>query len=260
MRTNIDDLLQVMAKLREPRSGCPWDIEQTFATIVPFTLEEAYEVVDTIERESWDELPDELGDLLFQVIFHCQIAKEQGRFEFADVVEKIHSKLIRRHPHVFEDVSLQGTKRACWEKLKADERRQKAQTSVLDDIPRALPALNRAYKIQKRAAAIGFDWDNINDVSAKVSEELREVMREVTETNQNPERITDEVGDLFFSVVNLARHLGVDPEQAARQANNKFERRFRQVETAVKQDQKVMSELNAERLDAYWNAVKESEK
>ena len=260
MKTNINELLQVMAKLREPQLGCPWDIKQTYATIVPFTLEEAYEVADTIERESWDELPDELGDLLFQVIFYCQIAKEEGRFEFDDVVDKIHNKLIRRHPHVFANIALQGSEQAYREKLKTDERRQKQQTSVLDDIPMALPALNRAYKIQKRVAAIGFDWDNIDDVSAKVTEELQEVMQEVTQTSQNQERIKDEVGDLFFSVVNLARHLGVDPEQAMRQANNKFEKRFRQVEVAVNQDQKVMSELNIQQLDAYWNSVKNSEK
>ena len=260
MKTNINELLQVMAKLRDPQSGCPWDIKQTYATIVPFTLEEAYEVADTIERESWDELPDELGDLLFQVIFYCQIAKEEGRFEFDDVVDKIHNKLIRRHPHVFANIALQGSEQAYREKLKTDERRQKQQTSVLDDIPMALPALNRAYKIQKRVAAIGFDWDNIDDVSAKVTEELQEVMQEVTQTSQNQERIKDEVGDLFFSVVNLARHLGVDPEQAMRQANNKFEKRFRQVEVAVNQDQKVMSELNIQQLDAYWNSVKNSEK
>ena len=249
-----------MATLREPQTGCPWDIKQTYASIVPFTLEEAYEVADTIERESWDELPDELGDLLFQVIFYCQIAKEEGRFEFDDVVQKIHDKLVRRHPHVFEDIALQGSEQANWEKLKANERQQKAQVSVLDDIPKALPALNRAHKIQKRVAAIGFDWDNIDDVSAKVTEELQEIMDEVNQPNQNPQRIKDEVGDLFFSVVNLARHLGIEPEQAMRHANNKFESRFRKVETAVQQDEKSMPELSLEQMDAYWRSVKISEK
>ncbi|RYV01938.1 nucleoside triphosphate pyrophosphohydrolase [Shewanella sp. OPT22] len=260
MTEKIEQLLSVMSQLRNPKSGCPWDIKQTYASIVPFTLEEAYEVADTIERESWDELPDELGDLLFQVVFYCQIAKEEGRFEFDDVVQRIHDKLIRRHPHVFEDAKLQGSEQANWEKLKFAERKQKSQDSVLDDIPIALPALSRAHKIQKRAASIGFDWDNINDVSAKVTEELQEVMEEVEQPSVDKERLKDELGDLFFSVVNLARHLEVEPEEAVRQANHKFETRFRQVELAVKQDNKVMSDLNIEQLDSYWDSVKNSEK
>ncbi len=260
MSNNINDLLQIMETLRNPESGCPWDIKQTYASIVPFTLEEAYEVADTIERESWDELPDELGDLLFQVVFYCQIAKEEGRFEFNDVVNKIHNKLVRRHPHVFENSKLLDSEEVNWEQLKAKECAQKSQTSVLDDIPKAFPALSRAYKIQKRAAGIGFDWDNINDVAAKVTEELQEVMDEVHIDNQNEARIKDELGDLFFSVVNLARHLGVEPEQAVRQANDKFESRFRNVEIQVRDDGKLISNLSIEQLDSYWNAVKKSEK
>ncbi|MCL1077802.1 nucleoside triphosphate pyrophosphohydrolase [Parashewanella spongiae] len=254
-----------MQKLRDPELGCPWDKKQNYDSIVPFTIEEAYEVADVIERNAWDELPDELGDLLFQVIFYCQLAAEEGRFEFNTVVERLSNKLLRRHPHVFGNQNqIYDTKQQNdsidWEALKSQERQQRDQLSVLDDIPTGLPALSRSKKIQKRVVAVGFDWNDIKDVAAKVTEELEEVMQEVHQEKQRADRIQDEMGDLLFSVVNLARHLGIDPEQALRQANSKFERRFRGVEKAVKDDNHQIEKLGLDILDDYWKQVKAIEK
>ncbi|QFU25397.1 nucleoside triphosphate pyrophosphohydrolase [Shewanella eurypsychrophilus] len=262
MKTNeIEPLLDVMTKLRDPQSGCPWDLEQSFSTLVPFTLEEAYEVADTIERMALEELPDELGDLLFQVVFYCQLGKEQGLFDFADVVEKICNKLTSRHPHVFgalKEASAEQVKES-WETIKAKERNAKSLYSVLDNIPLALPALSRSVKIQKRVARVGFDWAELDPVVAKIHEEIDEVLYEVKQDKPDSERILDEMGDLLFAVTNLARHLGVEPEQALRQANKKFERRFRSVETLANQSDKAMEEHTLTELDSYWNQVKSQE-
>ncbi|WP_153913388.1 nucleoside triphosphate pyrophosphohydrolase [Shewanella sp. TC10] len=266
----IQPLLTIMEKLRDPETGCPWDKQQSFATIVPFTLEEAYEVADAIEQADFESLPDELGDLLFQVVFYCQLAKEQGMFDFEVVVEKICDKLTRRHPHVFPTndaksplADAQKVKQS-WDAIKQTEREQKQQFSLLDDIPVALPALNRAIKIQKRVAKVGFDWPDLAPVVAKVHEEIDEVMEEAQHLKAQPEiyheRVVDEMGDLLFAVANMARHLGVEPEQALRQANQKFERRFRGVENCAKQSGKAMNEHSLEELDAYWGQVKQQEK
>ena len=274
---DIQALLTIMQQLRDPDSGCPWDLAQDFTTIVPFTLEEVYEVVDTIERQAWDELPDELGDLLFQVVFYCQLAQEQGKFDFSTVIERICDKLIRRHPHVFtaptsiENIQPMLASMATaaefnqtWDKLKSAERQQKQLHSALDDIPQALPALTRAHKIQHRVAKVGFDWAELEPVVAKIHEEIDEVLVEVDKLSENPEyyqpRIQDEMGDLLFAVVNLARHLKVDPEQALRQANHKFDRRFRGVEQCVAESGKHMEQHTLDELDQYWNRVKKHEK
>ncbi len=259
---NIDRLLAIMAKLRDPEQGCPWDKAQTYQTIVPFTLEEAYEVADTIERTALDELPGELGDLLFQVIFYCQLGKEQGLFDFADVVDKICNKLTQRHPHVFAELSQVSSEQVkqTWEAIKADERAGRSLTSVLDDIPVALPALSRAAKIQRRVAAHGFDWDELAPVVAKVHEEIDEVLEEVTAEQEDIQKVQEEMGDLLFAVVNLSRHIGVDPEQALRLANAKFERRFRGVEELAAASNKLMVEHSLAELDTYWEQVKVTEK
>ncbi|MGZ9899060.1 nucleoside triphosphate pyrophosphohydrolase [Shewanella gaetbuli] len=278
--SNIQSLLDIMQKLRDPVDGCPWDKQQTFQSIVPFTLEEAYEVADTIERHAWHELPDELGDLLFQVVFYSQIASEQGMFDFSTVVERICAKLTRRHPHIFDTQSLLnsndtsvGVQQALqtatevkqnWDDIKAQERAQKQQLSHLDDIPQALPALKRAAKIQKRVAKVGFDWPELEPVVGKVHEEIDEVLAEAKCLASDPEtyqpKVVDEIGDLLFAVVNLARHLNVDPETALRQANNKFEQRFRGVEACVSESGKSFEQHSLEELDSYWDQVKLQQK
>ncbi|MCL1123980.1 nucleoside triphosphate pyrophosphohydrolase [Shewanella surugensis] len=259
---NIQPLLDIMAKLRDPETGCSWDLAQQFDTIVPFTIEEAYEVADTIERMALDELPNELGDLLFQVVFYCQLGKEQGLFDFGVVVNKICDKLIHRHPHVFGDKEIQSSAeiKQSWESLKAKERAQRQLHSAVDDIPLTLPALTRSVKIQKRVAQVGFDWDTLAPVVAKVHEEIEEVLDEVNQSIIEQEKVADEMGDLLFAVVNMARHLKVDPEQALRQANRKFERRFRGVEAKVVASGSLMTEQTLSELDAYWDAVKQEEK
>ncbi|WP_227006718.1 nucleoside triphosphate pyrophosphohydrolase [Shewanella donghaensis] len=263
----MQPLLNIMEKLRDPKTGCPWDKEQTFETIVPFTLEEAYEVADAIEQADLDSLPDELGDLLFQVVFYCQLGKEQGLFDFSTVVDKICHKLTRRHPHVFisDDPADNAEQvKLAWDEIKQQERVQKSQLSLLDDIPVALPALNRAIKIQKRVAKVGFDWPDLAPVVAKVHEEIDEVLVEAKHLSTNKEeyfpKVVDEMGDLLFAVANMARHLGVDPEQALRQANQKFERRFRGVEQHAAQSSKAFEEHSLEELDAYWDKVKLTER
>jgi len=258
---NMQPLLTIMQKLRDPETGCAWDKAQTFQSIVPFTLEEAYEVADTIERVALDELPDELGDLLFQVVFYCQLGKEQGRFDFDTVINRICDKLTRRHPHVFADLKSSSTEqiKQNWEKIKASERVEREQNSVLDDIPLNLPALSRSIKIQKRVSGVGFDWAELPPVVAKIHEEIEEVLFEAEQEKIDPNKVTDEMGDLLFAVVNLARHLGVEPEKALRQANQKFERRFRGVEGYVNQDGRAFDEHTLVELDGYWDKVKVSE-
>ena len=268
----LDDLLHLMARLRDPQHGCPWDLKQNYATIVPHTIEEAYEVADAIERGDFDHLPGELGDLLFQVVYYSQLAREEGRFEFAQVVDAITTKLIRRHPHVFPDGDLYGAVDVAkleeaavkqrWEEIKAEERTEKAaapeQLSLLDDVPSALPSLSRAIKLQKRAAQVGFDWPEALPVVDKVREELDEVLEAMSEND--PEAISEEIGDLLFVVSNLARHLKVDPETALRAANAKFERRFRFIEQALREAGCNMEDCALDELDALWGEAKKLEK
>jgi ATP diphosphatase len=269
---NLEDLLHLMARLRDPQFGCPWDIKQTYASIVPHTLEEAYEVADAIERGDFDHLQGELGDLLFQVVYYSQLAREEGRFEFEGVVDSITRKLIRRHPHVFPTGDLyapletphldEAQVKQRWEEIKAEERAAKSdvpeQLSLLDDVPGALPALSRAAKLQKRTAQVGFDWPDALPVVDKVREELDEVLEAMAD-NDAP-AIADEVGDLLFAVVNLARHLKVDPESALRAANTKFERRFRFIEQALRQTHRPIENCTLEELDALWGEAKRQEK
>lgn len=268
----LDDLLYLMARLRDPQHGCPWDLKQTYASIVPYTLEEAYEVADAIERADFEHLPGELGDLLFQVVYYSQLAQEEGRFEFASVVDAITRKLVRRHPHVFVDGDLYGTPDAAkleeaavkqrWEALKAEERAEKAaepaQLSLLDDVPTALPALTRAAKLQKRAAQVGFDWPDALPVVDKVREELDEVLEAMSENDSAA--VAEEIGDLLFVVTNLSRHLKVDPETALRSANQKFERRFRFIEETLRAAGQPIENCTLEQLDALWGEAKKQEK
>lgn len=268
----LDDLLQLMARLRHPEHGCPWDLKQSYASIVPYTLEEAYEVADAIERGDFDHLPGELGDLLFQVVYYSQLATEEGRFGFAEVVDGITTKLIRRHPHVFPDGDLYAAPDAArledaavkqrWEEFKAEERAAKAaapeQLSLLDDVPQALPALSRAAKLQKRAAQVGFDWPEALPVLDKVREELDEVLEAMSEND--PQAIAEELGDLLFAVANLARHLKVEPEAALRAANGKFERRFRFIEQALREAGRPIENCSLDELDALWGEAKKQEK
>ena len=268
----LDDLLHLMARLRDPQHGCPWDLRQDYASIVPHTLEEAYEVADAIAKEDFPQLRDELGDLLFQVVYYSQLGREDGHFDFAQVVDGITRKLVRRHPHVFPDGDLHGpldlprldeaTIKRRWEEIKAEERAEKAmapeQLSLLDDVPAVLPALSRAAKLQKRAANVGFDWADAMPVVAKIQEELDEVREAMA--NGQAAQVAEEVGDLLFVMVNLARHLHVDAEDALRQANAKFERRFRFIEESLKVQGRTPQEASLEEMDALWDAAKVAEK
>lgn len=257
-------LLEIMAALRDPEGGCPWDREQSFATIVPHTLEEAYEVAETIEQGDFAELKSELGDLLFQVVFYAQLAREQGLFEFSDVVRGIEEKLVRRHPHVFADeqVADAAAQTEAWERHKAAERAAKAARearaeSVLDGVSTALPALTRAPKLQKRASRVGFDWPEAVDVLDKIEEEIGELRAELRAGDMA--RAREEVGDLLFAVTNLARHVKIEPESALRHTNAKFERRFRAVEAKLAQRGVTPQEATLDEMDALWEAVKAEE-
>jgi ATP diphosphatase len=242
----IDRLLAIMARLRDPVTGCEWDSVQTFATIAPYTIEEAYEVADAIARGDMVELKDELGDLLLQVVFHARMAEEQGSFDFHDVVTAISDKMERRHPHLFGRAAEGG--HHLWEQIKAEERAAKADDSALAGIALALPALKRAEKIQKRAARVGFDWPDISGPRGKIDEELAEI----AQAGNDAERAA-EIGDLLFSVVNYARHLGVDPEAALSAAGARFERRFRKMEEI---SDKPMKDMNLDQLESLWKVAK----
>jgi len=254
-------LLEIMARLRDPKTGCPWDIEQTFATIAPYTIEEAYEVADAIERRDWADLEGELGDLLLQTVYHTQIGAEAGLFSFGSVTKAIADKMIARHPHVFGDASRDKTaeqQTADWEALKAVERSKAAQGGVLDGVAMGLPALTRAVKLQKRAARVGFDWPSTDQVLDKMMEEARE-LTEARETLTSAE-VTEEFGDLLFVMANLARHLGIDPEAALRGANAKFTRRFGRIEDWLAKAGKAPADSDLAEMDALWNRAKAEEK
>jgi nucleoside triphosphate diphosphatase len=248
----IARLLGVMVRLRDPKNGCPWDIEQTFTTIAPYTIEEAYEVADAIESGDPQQIRDELGDLLFQVVFHARMAEERGWFDFDAVATAIHDKLVRRHPHVFAGTEFA---KSNWEEQKAQERAASAQqrgdsASVLDDIPRALPALSRAVKLGKRASRVGFDWPDVSGIRAKLDEELAELDAEIAA--DRTDAVAEELGDALFTMVNLGRKLGVDAEQSLREANAKFDRRFKHMESLSRSQGRNLDALSPAEWDALW--------
>lgn len=257
----MDRLLAIMAALRDPATGCPWDIEQTFETIAPYTIEEAYEVADAIARGDMQDLRGELGDLLFQSVFHAQMAQDAGHFTFSDVARTMSDKMVARHPHVFGDADRDKSaeqQTADWEKIKAEERAQRDEARTLDGVAIGLPALLRAHKLQKRAARVGFDWPDVVHVIDKIAEEAAEVV-EARDTLAHAQ-VTEEVGDLLFVVANLARHLGVEPEEALRAANAKFERRFASIEDALAADGRRPEDSDLAEMDALWDAAKRAEK
>lgn len=259
--SQIEPLLEIMQKLRDPEEGCPWDIKQTYETIIPHTLEEVYEVIDAIENKDIDDVRDELGDLLFQVVFYAQIGKERGEFNFSDIVNVICDKLTRRHPHVFAGQQIEESElSASWDAFKAEERAKKSEAdhSMMDDIPIVLPALTRAAKIQNRAAKVGFDWQEIGPVWDKLQEEMDEI-HEAVNQQLGQDKIEDELGDLLCVCVNLARHLNVDPEKALRRSNNKFERRFRHIEEQLIKQGKTTTHATLEEMDALWDDAKKQE-
>ncbi len=257
----IDRLMEIMARLRDPADGCPWDLEQTFATVAPYTVEEAYEVADAIERNDLSDLKEELGDLLLQVVFHARMAEEQGAFAFEDVARAINDKMVRRHPHVFaqETYASLAHQMESWEALKAAERKAKGRTaSLLDDVPLGLPALTRALKLSKRAAGVGFVWPTVQDVMAKLHEEIGELEAEI-ETG-DLEKARQEMGDVLFVVANLARTLDVDPEDSLRFTNAKFVRRFQYIEANLAERGRTPEQSDLSEMDALWNEAKLAEK
>ncbi|QPM89540.1 nucleoside triphosphate pyrophosphohydrolase [Pseudooceanicola algae] len=254
-------LLAVMTRLRDPETGCPWDIEQTFASVAPYTIEEAYEVDDAIQREAWDELEGELGDLLLQVVFHARMAEEEGLFDFARVAETVAQKMIARHPHIFGEESRDKSpaqQTLDWERIKAAERAAKSETRALDGVAMGLPALMRAVKLQKRAARVGFDWPEVDQVLDKIAEESTELV-EARDT-LGPAEMAEEYGDLLFVMVNLGRHLGIEPEQALRDANAKFTRRFNFIEDDLHLDGRRPEDSDLAEMDALWDKAKAAEK
>ena len=256
----LQRIIEVMAKLRDPENGCPWDLQQTWHSLIAYTLEEAYEVADVIENTEQDALPEELGDLLFQVVFYARIAEEQNLFDLQDVIHRLCDKLEQRHPHVFADANYtEDQLEQAWHKAKAGERKAKQQHSAVDDIPLALPALSRAQKIQRRAANEGFDWKHYSAVFDKVDEEILELKQALDNKNMNSRdngEIQDEMGDLLFTVVNLARHLELDAETCLRQASGKFEKRFRAIEQHYQQRDQKLSDISDPELEATWEQIK----
>lgn len=279
-RTSVDELLEIMRALRTPVTGCPWDLEQTFATIAPYTIEEAYEVADAIERDNMDDLRQELGDLLLQVVYHAQMASESGRFDFSDVVESICEKMVRRHPHVFgtKEQREAGAPPGFWDRIKAKEKAEqkagendqsnasRSTASLLDDVPLPLPGLTRAVKLQKRAAQVGFDWPNLEPVIAKIKEELVEFEAALRMAQADPHcdirnaHIEEELGDLLFVLANAGRHLNIDPETALRATNAKFARRFRMIEARLAEDGRSPKQSDLEEMDRLWDEIKVEEK
>lgn len=262
MSDATDRLLEIMARLRDPDGGCPWDVAQDFDTIAPYTIEEAYEVADAISRRDMDDLKKELGDLLFQVVFHAQMARESGHFTYEDVAAAVSDKMVRRHPHVFADASVASAdaQTHAWEEMKAAERAEQADQSALADVPVALPALTRAEKLQKRAARVGFDWDEAADVLAKIKEEIAEIEVETGREDLSEAALQEEIGDLMFACANLARKWGVDPETALRLGNEKFERRFRAMETHVGRQGGDFAALTLDQMEMVWQQVKSDER
>jgi ATP diphosphatase len=253
-------LLDIMAALRDPSTGCPWDKTQTFDTIAPYTIEEAYEVADAIAQRDFSGLPDELGDLLFQVVYHARMAEEAGLFAFADVAKSISDKMIRRHPHVFSDAAIRdaAAQTTAWETQKSSERAARKQSGALAGVPIGLPALSRAVKLTSRAARVGFDWPDTEQVLAKLDEEIQELRDELS--GSDPTRLTDEVGDLLFVLANLARKLNLDPETCLRHANEKFSRRFNTMEREFEAEAKCLTELSLREMEAGWQRVKAAER
>ncbi len=265
---DIGRLIEIMAALRDPATGCPWDVVQNFATIAPYTVEEAHEVADAIARGDLSDLRDELGDLLLQVVYHARMAEEIGAFAFPDVVEAITTKLIRRHPHVFgdEDARAAGAAKGFWEKAKAEEKRARAESldgvpgkGLLEDVAPGLPALQRAVKLQAKASTVGFDWNDPRSVLAKLREEIDEIEAELAHAPVDSGRAADEVGDLLFAVANLARHLEIDPDQALRRTNAKFVRRFGAIEAALAAGGRSPAEASLDEMEALWQGAKADE-
>lgn len=259
-RRDIATLLDIMARLRDPQGGCPWDLEQDFATIAPYTIEEAYEVAGAIEDRDWLALKDELGDLLFQVVFHARMAEEKNLFAFNNVVDAIVDKMVRRHPHVFAaraGIDSAEAQTVAWEEHKKQERAEKA-LGLLDDVPRALPALLRAVKLQKRASSVGFDWDSAPKVVEKIAEEAQEIV-EARAAGADAAHLEEEMGDLLFAVANLARHLKIDPESALRAANAKFVRRFGYIEKELAARGVTPGDATLDEMEALWQAAKKEE-
>ena len=252
----INNLLQTFKKLRDPLQGCPWDKEQDFKSIASCSIEEAYEVADAIEREDFNDLKEELGDLFFQIIFHSGMAEEKKLFNFEEVVKELNDKLIRRHPHVFDKKQEMSASESLeiWEKEKKKEREKKNLISLMDDIPKNLPSLTRAKKIQKRAKSVGFDWQNENDVVKKIDEEIDELKR--AKVSQKKEDISEEIGDLFFTLVNLSRHYNLEPEDIIRKANLKFETRFRKMEDEANKTKVSLKDLGINELETLWQKIK----
>jgi ATP diphosphatase len=268
---DIQDLLAIMVQLRTPGCGCPWDLTQDFASIAPYTIEEAYEVADAIERSDFEDLKDELGDLLLQVVFHAQMAKEAGKFTFGEIVEAITAKMIRRHPHVFGDLDAKDASvvKERWEAIKGEEKAERAARrsgngqfraadSILEKVALALPALTRAVRLQERAGAVGFDWDDPYVVLAKIREEVEEFERELDCFDRDDERLEEEFGDILFAVANLGRHLAIDPETALRRANAKFVERFRHIETELHNRGRDLKDASLEEMEALWVAAKQA--
>ncbi|MFC0178959.1 nucleoside triphosphate pyrophosphohydrolase [Thorsellia kenyensis] len=264
-KSAIFNLLDIMTRLRDKNNGCPWDIKQTFDSLIGCTIEEVYEVKDAIENKNMHELKEELGDLLFQIVFYAQLAKESGEFNFEDICQTVAEKLIRRHPHIFDSNGIRTDDpnnvdliKARWENIKQHERQSKNLMSLMDDIPKSLPSLLRAYKIQKRCKSVGFDWTLLNEVFAKVEEELLEV-KETIQLELGSDRIEEELGDLLFAIVNLTRHLGFNPELTLDKANQKFMHRFRQVEQIISLSHESIDKATLQEMEKAWSQVKQNE-